>query len=63
MPPPVPVPAQSSGRACWVSRTPKRRLRTRRCREKRSSGEKRAGCAEKVGLPDGDVFCGDSEEP
>lgn len=47
---------QRSGRGCCVGRTPNRRFRARRCREYLSSGEKRAGCAERVGCPAGDTF-------
>ena len=41
---------------CIGSR-PKRFLQMRRCLENLSSGEKRAGCADSVGLPSGVSFC------
>lgn len=41
-----------------VMRMPKRFLHASRCLENLSSGEKRAGCADCVGLPFGSTFCG-----
>ena len=46
----------SGGGRCVGSR-PKRFFRMTRSRENLSSGEKRAGCAECVGVPSGAVFC------
>ena len=45
---------------CIGSR-PKRFLQMRRCLENLSSGEKRAGCADSVGLPSGASFCATSK--
>ena len=42
---------------CWIGSSLKRRLHSTRSRENLSSGEKRAGCAEKVGEPSGAAFC------
>eukprot|EP00232_Nephroselmis_pyriformis_P026009 CAMPEP_0182861486 /NCGR_PEP_ID=MMETSP0034_2-20130328/5524_1 /TAXON_ID=156128 /ORGANISM="Nephroselmis pyriformis, Strain CCMP717" /LENGTH=57 /DNA_ID=CAMNT_0024993423 /DNA_START=308 /DNA_END=481 /DNA_ORIENTATION=- len=44
------------GAGCWVGRMPKRFLHCTRCLENLSSGEKRAGWAEAVGLPSGASF-------
>jgi len=44
------------GFGCWVSNKPKRFLTVILWREYLSSGENRAGCADWVGLPAGDVF-------
>ena len=40
-----------------IGRRPKRFLQISRCLENLSSGEKRAGCADSVGLPSGASFC------
>ncbi|TNN68355.1 hypothetical protein EYF80_021408 [Liparis tanakae] len=45
------------GLGCWVSRRPKRFFTVTRWRENLSSGEKRAGWAELVGSPAGQIFC------
>eukprot|EP00967_Tisochrysis_lutea_P039872 scaffold47821_cov29-Tisochrysis_lutea.AAC.5 len=42
---------------CCVGSRPKRFLQMSRCFENLSSGEKRAGCADSVGLPSGASFC------
>jgi len=44
------------GFGCWVSNKPKRFLTVILWREYLSSGENRAGCADCVGLPVGEVF-------
>lgn len=50
------LPAHSSGAGCCVGRMPKRFLQVMRSRENLSSGEKRAGWADLVGLPSGATF-------
>lgn len=42
---------------CCVGRRPNRFLQVVRSRLNLSSGEKRAGCADMVGVPSGAVFC------
>ena len=42
---------------CCMGSSLKRRLHIKRCFENLSSGEKRAGCAEMVGLLSGVSFC------
>ena len=51
---------QSFSAGCWVGSSLKRRLHSTRSRENLSSGEKRAGWAEKVGEPSGAAFCSSS---
>lgn len=41
---------------------PKRFLHVMRSRENLSSGLKRAGCADLVGVPSGAIFCGAGEQ-
>jgi hypothetical protein len=48
---------QSSGAGCCVGRMPKRFLQVMRSLLNLSSGEKRAGCADLVGVPSGPIFC------
>ena len=49
--------AHSSTLGFCIGSSPKRFLQIRRCFENLSSGEKRAGCADSVGLPVGVSFC------
>lgn len=51
----------NSGAGSCVGRMPKRFLQVMRSRENLSSGEKRAGWADFVGVPSGAIFCGDRE--
>lgn len=56
--PPLPLPlSHRTGRGCWVIRRPKRFFTVTLCLENLSSGEKRAGWAELVGCPSGQIFC------
>lgn len=50
-------PTYNSGGGRCVGSRPNRFFRMTRSRENLSSGEKRAGCAECVGVPSGAVFC------
>ena len=56
------TPCQSLRGGCCVGSSLKRRLHSTRSLENLSSGEKRAGCAEKVGEPSGAAFCGSTTE-
>lgn len=40
-----------------MGKSPNRFLQVMRSRENLSSGENRAGCAERVGVPSGAIFC------
>eukprot|EP00976_Prorocentrum_cordatum_P110812 1195268-Prorocentrum_minimum.AAC.3 len=51
-------PIYKTSAGCCVGSRPNRFLHVMRSFENLSSGEKRAGCADCVGLPSGAVFCG-----
>ena len=55
-PSPLSAVVYRMGRGCWVSSRPKRFFTVTRCLENLSSGEKRAGWAELVGLPKRSIF-------